>query len=708
MGADISLQRLPNQATIYDNTYTTVLLMNRILEFILKNADISDMVSLSTDDGCKKWIIVAESKLDTLFDRIRIQPDIGKDGVLYLKPLKDFDKKMKQTVPGEVPHVQYCKVLAFFFVRLFQVVGALALSVIDTELPQSDYTSGKTPPTYQQRTGVPFLKKLGPKTSLANKFKGLFTGGAIIHELDNYVADPNNVPLTNQYQTLASPPIRTAGLQPQISGTQLYYGSLIKPYEIKDENGIYTIKNNSTEFNMTFNDDTSLIIDNVVDGSNLPIYIKTNYNKQGTIVSVESKDVIRYILELTQKIKSMKNKDNIFIVLSFLNYINGTKIKDTSIEIDTNPPYFSIKKTINDEKKTKIEINFNVEVTMVNLTTYKVQIKGITILPKSVGSLIDVKEKLIHMLKKPDGSEYIADPDDDTSVINDNDARIVTFRIKPNESIPKWNNLTIPKYLESQLNILLKKIEKTVIEGVSSTQQGYITPVSNIKVKENYLKYSELWQQLSKKPSIKAFCTARALQLLNTSGLARAVPSVIHPLVFSTTFPLVVNKSLPRKGEQIIEAAPFKSLHTLYDFPTDIMQTFSKTAMQDNTVAKAKSLDQLIYAFTQDHVLTKMEDIREPIPTGVANPSETDILKIKEIRQQAIKLFQEQFSHTKKVGALLKKIFIVDNAITLNPAILHRGIVGIEEIAVEARNLLTEYYSKCQTEYNIGVKILTR
>jgi hypothetical protein len=70
-------------------------------------------------------------------------------------------------------------------------------------------------------------------------------------------------------------------------------------------------------------------------------------------------------------------------------------------------------------------------------------------------------------------------------------------------------------------------------------------------------------------------------------------------------------------------------------------------------------------------------------------------------------LYQRQFSHTKNVGKLLRKIFIINTNITLNPSIMEKGIKGIEEVALEARELLTSYYADCQSEYNIGVKALS-
>ena len=147
MGAEISLQRIPTKGEIQDKTETTIFLMNRILDFILRNADVTDMMSLATDEGCKKWIIVAESNLSKLFNRIRIQPELDKDGILYLRQVSSIEKESKKQGLNK----QYCEILSFFFIRLFQVVGALSLSVLDTNLPLQDYMIDKKELAYEKK-----------------------------------------------------------------------------------------------------------------------------------------------------------------------------------------------------------------------------------------------------------------------------------------------------------------------------------------------------------------------------------------------------------------------------------------------------------------------------------------------------------------------------------------------------------------------------
>ena len=55
---------------------------------------------------------------------------------------------------------------------------------------------------------------------------------------------------------------------------------------------------------------------------------------------------------------------------------------------------------------------------------------------------------------------------------------------------------------------------------------------------------------------------------------------------------------------------------------------------------------------------------------------------------------------------LLKDIFTFDKGVSVKPELLSKGVRGIEEIAVKARDLLVDYYSKCQTAYIEGVDVL--
>jgi hypothetical protein len=175
MGQDISmpLSGIPNSTTIYTKTQPTIDIMNKVLDFILKNADYRDMIALANEKECLKWIIIAEGKLNELFTKIKVQPQIdNKTGVLYLKKIESL--KQSNDILG-------CKLLAVFFIRLFQVVGALSLSIMDTKIPDRNDYLVTAESKVTERQGVPFFKPIKER----QKFLGLFGGVLSDDELKN-------------------------------------------------------------------------------------------------------------------------------------------------------------------------------------------------------------------------------------------------------------------------------------------------------------------------------------------------------------------------------------------------------------------------------------------------------------------------------------------------------------------------------------------
>lgn len=711
MGADISLplSKIPNQSTIDGRTKNTIVLMNKILEFILRDAEIADMVSLASPQGCKKWIIVAETQLTKLFDRISIQPDAGKDGILYLKRLDDIEKKSAEKVnvgDTKLEHKDYCNVLAFFFIRLFQVVGALALSIIDTEIPREDYGE-KEVVSFQGRRGVPFFQSVEDQKPW---YKRGFRGGQVY----------NGLPILSQYinNKQIVVPITTK------SGTTAYTkGDVISQFIVNELSNVYTINDIRTNrcIDFIFTSD-SLIITNIrIDGcssmNTLPIQMKKNYDS-GMPLSIDNKMFIDYFFDLFNIIGRIENYNPIMQLFILQKYIDSNK-KIIGTEILWNEdfvnPEFSITKDISvqdEPKKIKIKINFKIYLTADN-NKYDLLVKDIVIKPDYIS--IDTRRSK-QTVNTSNNSEE--DENDDEDAAN---PESITFTLNNNFVPVTKHKSTIPKYLKRRIETLLARAEKAAKEGYVKSTQGYARPLSDVKT-SSPLKYTELWTTLLQKPPIKSFCTARALQLLNASGLSGATTSTVQTLAYSTKFPLLSNKSLPIPGQSIVSAAPFKSLAALYTPSDTILNTINpkkasvvpKTPL-DNSGKRNKSIGQLIASFVDlsandiSNFLDstgnmQIDKIKEPVYKGNATINDATI--IKGLKNQAIKLFAKQFSHTKKVEAILKKLFIIDTTITLNPRILAKGINGIEEVAIEARELLSEYYSTCQIEYNTGVKLM--
>jgi hypothetical protein len=165
----------------------------------------------------------------------------------------------------------------------------------------------------------------------------------------------------------------------------------------------------------------------------------------------------------------------------------------------------------------------------------------------------------------------------------------------------------------------------------------------------------------------------------------------------------VQNRSLPAPGHQIIESAPFKALEQLFISPKLVPSLHIDDKYLPKDTTRDESLLKILASFEQQN--KSLETVLED--RGQEFNRITDKIKISALRSQAKQLFQIQFNHTDAVLKLIKKIFNISaGSIEFNQSIAKKGLRGIEEVAQEARDLLSKYYSSCQTEYVKGVRIL--
>jgi hypothetical protein len=129
MGNKPSVIQITDRQKLLEATKTTRGLMDEILEYFLKQVNIRDFSLLSSPTECKKYVIVMANALQSFFYQIGIEPVQGKDGIIAFREIKDLavpssdvERKRKQSL---------CLMLAYFYTRVFQIYGALALTLID-------------------------------------------------------------------------------------------------------------------------------------------------------------------------------------------------------------------------------------------------------------------------------------------------------------------------------------------------------------------------------------------------------------------------------------------------------------------------------------------------------------------------------------------------------------------------------------------------
>ena len=134
-GASTAIGAL-TRADVIEKTRNTQSLLNLIFEYLMTDIQIVDFYRLLSPDECRKYVLVLASRIHESFLSLDILPSKDRSGKLYyttvkdhVSPPKEEDKRFRQ---------QTCLALSFFYVRIFQIFGALALTLIDdaTAMPK--------------------------------------------------------------------------------------------------------------------------------------------------------------------------------------------------------------------------------------------------------------------------------------------------------------------------------------------------------------------------------------------------------------------------------------------------------------------------------------------------------------------------------------------------------------------------------------------
>lgn len=110
-------------------TRDTRSVVSTIFDFLLKEVNEKDIYELSSPEKCKKYIVAMAGTLDSIFYQIRLVPTRGKEGFIFFRAAKDVLEP--QTEAAKRQRYSLCVVISYFYTRIFQIYGALALSVID-------------------------------------------------------------------------------------------------------------------------------------------------------------------------------------------------------------------------------------------------------------------------------------------------------------------------------------------------------------------------------------------------------------------------------------------------------------------------------------------------------------------------------------------------------------------------------------------------
>jgi hypothetical protein len=192
---------VPLKNDLKRKTLRTSELIQRILGWMLKESNLLDYYALASPTECKQYVMFTADNLDTLFKDIQVTPlKDNKDnkGRIYFRKSSELSK-----MPDEIEkqRTENCYQIAYFFIRILQVFSALALSVIDTEIPSSftiltEQAARKKDEKYVSPEEFKTIPLFGAKQQSQRSF----FGGSIAPSSRLYIKD-QNYSILNRYFT---------------------------------------------------------------------------------------------------------------------------------------------------------------------------------------------------------------------------------------------------------------------------------------------------------------------------------------------------------------------------------------------------------------------------------------------------------------------------------------------------------------------------
>ena len=141
------------------------LLMNEMFDTMLKKITPNDLLALSNPAQCQKYVFFMADTIEQTFHKLKIVTKKDPKGkIIY------YEKKDELTKPDSQASYSACLNIAYYYIRIFQVFGALMLTVMDDPNAGFGRSTGlnvRAPGIVKGEAGAPPPKK------------GWFSGGSV-------------------------------------------------------------------------------------------------------------------------------------------------------------------------------------------------------------------------------------------------------------------------------------------------------------------------------------------------------------------------------------------------------------------------------------------------------------------------------------------------------------------------------------------------
>jgi hypothetical protein len=99
--------------------------VQKLFNVMLNQLTREDLLKLGDQRTCNKYVFLMADTIDKMFKALKIRPSRDKStGVIYFEKVESLTQRTPETRT-------YCLEIAYFYIRIFQIFGALALSILD-------------------------------------------------------------------------------------------------------------------------------------------------------------------------------------------------------------------------------------------------------------------------------------------------------------------------------------------------------------------------------------------------------------------------------------------------------------------------------------------------------------------------------------------------------------------------------------------------
>ena len=122
-------QSISTHAELYEATKDSTILINKIFEYMMQKISVSDLMALSNPAQCQKYVIFKANALHNYFHELNIIPVKDKKDIIAFRKIEELTKPPDSA--DKIESQRLCLSIAYFYTRIFQIYGALALTLID-------------------------------------------------------------------------------------------------------------------------------------------------------------------------------------------------------------------------------------------------------------------------------------------------------------------------------------------------------------------------------------------------------------------------------------------------------------------------------------------------------------------------------------------------------------------------------------------------